>query len=145
MTLHALARLVALVAAAALVALYGHPWMSGWRQLAWAYEFRSTFDGEKRRFQDAWMRFGGRYRLTVGVNREGLYLSPWTFALPGYPPLLIPWGEIEARPWKRWWITGTELRFRQAPSVPVRIRRSLADWLRQAAGDLWPEGKQMSS
>ncbi len=119
-------------------------WLGGWRQLAWAYELRGEFDGAKRRFQSAWMRYWNQYGncLTVGASPQGLYLACF---LPAHPPLLIPWRDIAVHPRELFWIAGVELRFRQAPSVPVRIRRSLADWLRQAAGDAWPEGKQMSN
>jgi hypothetical protein len=133
---------------AAIVAVWAAvPWASGWRQLARVYELRNEFEGEKRRFQSAWMRLGMRYGncLTVGANRQGFYLASWPPFLPGHPPLFVPWGEIQARPWKSIWMRGTELRFRQVPSVPVRIRLSLAAWLRQAAGDAWPGEKGMSS
>jgi hypothetical protein len=147
MNLHNLAAFILFAVVVFLTANVAVSRMSGWGRLARAYEFRSEFDGEKRRFQSAWMNFGMRYGncLTFGANRQGLYLGTWPFALPGHPPLLIPWSEIQAQPWKSIWMRGTELRFRQAASVPVRIRPSLAAWLRQAAGDAWAEGKRMAS
>jgi hypothetical protein len=110
--------------------------IGGWRRLAESYRAIDEFDGERWRFRSARMGWVGYNNcLTFGVNATGLYLAVlFPFRL-GHPPLLIPWSEIDVSEQKTWvGFKYCEFRFRQAPSVIVRIAGGLGTTLLRAAG-----------
>jgi len=75
--------------------------LSGWQELAKRFHHRGKFRGECNRFKEARL---DNYRLILdmGINEDGLYLVPtFPFRL-FHKPLLIPWIEITAEPFKGW-------------------------------------------
>ncbi len=109
--------------------------VSGWARLAEVYRATAPFQGTKWFFQSAQMRYLSHYNgcLTFGANEQGMYAAGWGPFRAGAAPLLVPWGDLEIRPEKRWLIAGYGLRFRQAPDVPMWVRQSLGDKIVQAS------------
>jgi hypothetical protein len=114
--------------------------LSGWLDLARAYQHSGSFDGTRWRFQSGQMRLlmGIHNALTVGVNSQGLYLAVFVPFRVGNPPLLVPWRDVSVRQNKFLFWKYFEFRFRQAPYVFLRLSASLVDKMRVTAGDSWP-------
>lgn len=110
--------------------------VGGWSRLAEAYRFGGAFEGEKRGWQSASLRYYTNYNfsLTIGVGPQGLYLAgPWVFRA-GHPPLLIPWTELWVeRPAREG--ASVTLRARRAPDIPIRISPRLFERLRPRLAD----------
>jgi hypothetical protein len=112
----------------------------GWTTLAGYYPAEHPFEGKLIRFQAAQLRRGTNYNgcLNFGASYEGLYIVPMLPFRAFHPPLLIPWTDITARPYKLWRFWNfVELRFQRAPDIPVRIRQSLAEKLAAASNQTW--------
>ena len=114
--------------------------IGGWAALAAAYSHSGEFQGERLRFQTAQMRWGTNYGgcLTIGANHRGLFLSVLFLFRIGHPPLFIPWTDISVSDPKGRWFSYVELRFRRAPSIPLRVSEQLARWLADRAATSWP-------
>jgi hypothetical protein len=114
--------------------------LTGWHQLAGVYARSGEFDGERWNWQSGQMRWGTHYNacLSVGANRHGLYLAVAFPFRVGHPSLFISWSDVSAAPGKMLWFRYLELRFRQAPSIPLRLPERLIPKLAAAAGDAWP-------
>jgi hypothetical protein len=104
---------------------------SGWSKLADAYPSRIPFDETCWSMQSARFRWGSGYNgiLRVCADSQALHISVFVLFRPGNRPFSVPWEDISAqrRPF------GVELRFYRAEGVPMRISRSLAEHLVQAA------------
>jgi hypothetical protein len=105
------------------VICYGISWMSGWRALARRYRCEQEFEGERWRFQSGRMRWNTRYGsiLTVGANREGLYLAVLFLFRLGQPPLFLPWSEITASERRRWFMPGTQFVLGRDTQIPLWV------------------------
>ena len=115
--------------------------IGGWTVLSTFYRLSSPFDGERWRFQSGEMRWKVGYNscLTLGVNASGVYLSVFFLFRLGHPPLFIPWADISVKEKKGLVFTYAEFRFRQAPTIPLRVRERLGRRMVTAAGIPWPE------
>lgn len=105
--------------------------MSGWHALAQRYRYEQEFVGERWRFRTGRMRWATKYGniLTLGANREGLYLAVlFPFRL-GHPPLFIPWSEITVSERQRWFMAGTQFVLGRETRIPLFVFRSLGDRL----------------
>lgn len=114
------------------------PFANGWRKLAGAYRSAVAFEGRRWTNERAVLRFGLAYNptapwsLTVGADARGLRLSVVLFSLPiGHAPLFIPWAHVTAKDVRG---ARVELRFANAPGVPFKISRELAENIAQEAG-----------
>jgi hypothetical protein len=97
---------------------------SGWRRLAESYQHAGEFRGELHRGQSARLRGVNFNRvLEIGVGEEGLYLVPMVLFRLFHKPLLIPWGEIEAEPFRRFLYQGVRLTFRSVHGVPLELSK----------------------
>ncbi|HXK22276.1 MAG TPA: hypothetical protein VMS55_06310 [Myxococcota bacterium] len=110
--------------------------IGGWHTLAGHYAESSPCTGARFRLRSGQIgglaNYGGV--LMLGADRAGLHLS---VALPfrlAHPPLCVPWSDIRARAVRRWLSEGVELEFAKAPNATLRISRSLASSLFDAAG-----------
>ena len=114
--------------------------IGGWAALAAAYSHSGEFQGERLRFQTAQVRWGTNYGgcLTIGANHRGLFLSVLFLFRIGHPPLFIPWTDISVSDPKGRWFSYVELRFRRAPSIPLRVSEQLTRWLADRAATSWP-------
>ncbi len=117
----------------------GLSWMmsalSGWRDLAHRFRYHGKFRGEMYRFRDwgssPWplsRDVSGFGTLNAGMNEEGLYLVPIIPVRLFHPPLLIPWGEIEAVPQGKFFFRYRVV-FRSVPGVALYV----GDWFYGAA------------
>ena len=108
----------------------------GWTTLAGYYPADHPFEGPLIRFQAAQLRRGTNYNgcLNFGANYEVLYIVPMLPFRAFHPPLMIPWTDITARPFKmlRYW-NFVELRFQRAPDIPVRVKLPLAQKLAESS------------
>ena len=96
--------------------------ISGWKQMEGRYRHPGGFQGDFLRFQSARMNLVNfRSVLNLGLNPEGLYMVPMVLFRPFHPPLLIPWEEIVAQPFKRTFYQGYQLQFRSAPGVRLDL------------------------
>ncbi len=113
-------------------------YVSGWVSLAQVYHFSGVFQGQQWSFQSGKMGVV-RYRgaLTVGANREGLYLKPMFLFRLGQPPLFIPWHDISIRQ-GGFLLKYMEFQFQRAPSVRLKLYPNLVGRLAKAAGKAWP-------
>jgi hypothetical protein len=112
---------------------------SGWTELARRYRIVGKFSGNKWHFLDGKMRSEMNFynSLTVGVNRQGLYLAPFIGFRPGSPPLFIPWHDIQMRVEDSAsdWV---DFHFRQAPDAWLKIKRDLVKQMEATVGSAWP-------
>lgn len=76
--------------------------------------------------------------LTLGANRDGLYLASMFLFRFMHPPLFIPWGEIKVRRSKGWFFEYATFTMGHELAIPLRIRAKLAGRLRNEAGNCWP-------
>ncbi|AFY37659.1 hypothetical protein Lepto7376_1307 [[Leptolyngbya] sp. PCC 7376] len=69
--------------------------LSGWDKLAQKYGYHSKFQGKTVRMTTAYIGMV-RYRncVSIGVNAQGLYVSPFELFRLGYPPIFVRWEEI---------------------------------------------------
>jgi len=114
--------------------------IGGWFELGRSYRATRPFQGERWRFQDAYLRLLSGYRgvLTVGSSPEGLYLAVIPIFRVGHPPLLISWQDISVHQAKVFWVRVYEFNFRQVPSVRLRLKEKVAKKIQDAAGTAWP-------
>ncbi|OKH18454.1 hypothetical protein [[Limnothrix rosea] IAM M-220] len=68
---------------------------SGWDKLAQKYGYHRKFQGKTTWMTTAYIGIV-RYRncIDIGVNAEGLYVSPFVLFRLGYPAIFVPWGDI---------------------------------------------------
>ena len=112
-------------------------YMSGWHGLAATFRAGQPFEGERRHFQSASLRWGMSYNncVTIGANVSGLYLALLLPFRAGHPPLFIRWDEVTVGPAKSFFFTRRcRLAFRSTPDVPLTVREDVADWLRARGG-----------
>jgi len=113
--------------------------VGGWRELARAYPplgITGPGLGESFRMRSLQLRRGVNYNncVTFTAGPAALRLSlPRIFAL-GHPPIEVPWPDITAEAGRTLWMPIVTLRCAHAPSVPVRMRRKLAETLARASG-----------
>lgn len=97
----------------------------GWATLAKRFHFPGTFSGKYYYFQS--MRVNKVYfsaSLEFGVSEEGLYLVPMILFRLFHKPLLIPWHELQAEQFKKWFFTRYRLTIRSFPSMSVEMLTS---------------------
>jgi len=106
-------------------------WMGGWRALAQRFRCEQTFEGERWPFRSGSMRRGTHYNrvLTLGANREGLYLAVLSVFRVGHPPLFIPWSEITASERRRWFVEGTQFVLGREEQIPLWVSRGTGEML----------------
>jgi len=96
--------------------------LGGWHRLAGRYRSQGPFPGKLWRFRSGrfnWVNYNNS--LSVGADREGLYLAPLFLIRPGHPPLWIPWEEIALKSKKILAWTVVDLSFPQVPRTRLRI------------------------
>jgi hypothetical protein len=111
-------------------------WAGGWAELAMHYRNEGPFEGRKWRFSSARFGSGTSYSgmLTVGANRQGLYLAVLPLFRPGHPPLFIPWEDVR-KPARRWYdFFGTPLELGAEPGLRVTFYGGLVGELEAETG-----------
>jgi hypothetical protein len=123
-----------------LLVSFGVRWWSGWALLSRKFRFPSKFTGSKWRLQSGQMRWICGYRgcLTIGANSDGLYLATLPFFPLLHPPLFIPWNEISVANTPLLFEAGTRFRLGRELSLPLWVRKRLAERLKGAAGNGYP-------
>ena len=124
----------ALAVLGVMAAMYFTAKLTGWQDLARSYRSQQPFRGKKWHCQSARMRSGSNYDncLTVGVDEQGLYLSPFFPFSIGHAPLFIPWGDLTARRKKVFFVYMVELQTSRTPNAPIEIMESLAKQINEA-------------
>jgi hypothetical protein len=96
---------------------------SGWTKLADRFYFPGKFDGIYFRFRSGRMNdVAFSSALELGANEQGLYLIPMLLFRLFHKPILIPWSELEAEPFKRFWFAGHRLSFKTFPEISLEIQ-----------------------
>ena len=104
--------------------------ISGWKSLSKNYRADFPFNGKKLRMKNATMRWGTNYGgcLTIGANREGLYLALFPIFRINHPPLFIPWKDISTENGKKLlFFNIVKFFFLKNSNVPFIISKKLAD------------------
>jgi len=112
----------------------------GWALLARKFRFRGKFSGSRWRWQSGQMRgiAGYSHCLMIGANPEGLYLAvQFPFHLL-HPPLLIPWSEVSFTRKRMLLFRMVRFELGREHSIPLWVRETLVERLKQAAGNAWP-------
>lgn len=65
--------------------------------------------------------------LTIGANRDGLYLAVLFLFRVGMPPLFIPWSEITFRRERRWFMLRIRFTLGNETQIPLWINQRLGD------------------
>lgn len=108
--------------------------LSGWQRLATRYATEKPFSGHKWTWESGQMRWVGiRNCLTVGADRNGLYLAMLVVFRFRHPPLFIPWSDISITPKRSFFRKGMEFRLGGNDGVPLWLSADLAERLRQAS------------
>jgi hypothetical protein len=76
--------------------------------------------------------------LTIGADKNGLFMVPWFIYRPWHPALFIPWSEITFRRKSLLFLKYLELRLGRSEQVPLTIRAKLGAMIEIAAGPNWP-------
>jgi hypothetical protein len=110
--------------------------VGGWGTWARHYAAQDPFRATKLRFRSGQTGNHVNYRscLTFGADREVLYLAVLPLFRVGHPPLRIPWSDVCARESRGWVFEYVDLEFAKAPGTSLKISRSLAQALFDAAG-----------
>lgn len=79
--------------------------LSGWDKLAEVYGDRQPFQGKVFHFCSAYIG-SVHYKsvINIGVSEAGLYLNPLMIFRLSYPPVLIPWNQINGFEEKSFWL-----------------------------------------
>ena len=104
--------------------------IGGWRSLSGDYRANFPYDGKKLRMKSVSMRWGTSYSncVTIGANKEGLYLSVLPIFRIGHPTLFIPWADISTEEGKQlFFFKVFKFKFVKHPNVPVVISKRLAE------------------
>ena len=104
--------------------------ISGWRSLSKDYRANIPFNGKKLRMKSATMRWGTNYGgcLTIGANREGLYLAIFPIFRINHPPLFIPWKDISTEKGKQFvFFNIVKFIFHKSSNVHLAVSEKLAD------------------
>lgn len=114
--------------------------VGGWFSLSRLYRTQVRFDGAKWGGQSGRMRWLTSYNhvLTLGANREGLYLACMFLFRFMHPPLLIPWREIKVGRSKDWFFEYVTFTMGHEVAIPLKIRAKVAERLKHEAGNYWP-------
>ncbi len=101
--------------------------ISGWSQLALYYQDVSPYEGRRRRFQSASMRWMMGYNncLTFGPSRDGLHISIMFPMRIAHPNLMGPWSEISSSKYHGRFFKGYRLKFARCPEVNFIISDKL--------------------
>jgi hypothetical protein len=114
--------------------------MGGWGLLARRFRCRGKFTGTTWMGQDGMMGGIAPYRkcLTVGGNSDGLYVATALILRFGHPPLLIPWNEVTYTKAPFFTVPGVQFQLGRDRPVRLSVPESLANQLKEAAGNAWP-------
>jgi hypothetical protein len=112
----------------------------GWAVLARKFRYRATFNGSKWRGESGSMRGLAHYGscLVIGAGPEGLYLAVFFPFRIAHPPIFIPWTEVTFSKSRVFFVTMVRFQLGREDPVPLSIRESLANKIREASGNAWP-------
>ena len=125
--------------------------VGGWALLAKVYlaQGSNTLDGESWKFQSIQIRWATNYNncVTVRVNPLGLGFSVIFLFRIDHPPLLIPWSDITVHRVKRsrFFPSLVELRFRLAPSIPIKVNNKLFSKIQVSSDQYCPDFRNISA
>ena len=121
--------------------------ISGWVALARLYRAGRDAVGIPVRLRAARMGRGatGQFRnvLTLWVGTEGIQLRLQLLFRINSPDLFVPWTEITVTRGRQLFFNYIELKFRQAPDIPLRMYGEAAERVCAAADEHWPEKKSV--
>jgi hypothetical protein len=115
---------------------------SGWGVLSKYYGLRRKFGATQRwTFLSAWMGareansllgvgkplFSLRSCLNIAVDEVGMRLSLFPMFRLFHPPLFIPWDHVSTKSCTGILSEWVEFRFREAPSVVLRLKKSVGN------------------
>jgi len=116
--------------------------LSGWVSLSRRFRDSGAFYSYQWPFQSVRMRtLWGTYSncANFGADEAGLYMAVFPIFRIGHPPLFIPWAEIQVVSGNRGLIfKKRKLLLGRNELIPLVVSVSMAEKLREAAGQAWP-------
>ena len=116
--------------------------LSGWLSLSRRFRDIGAFYSYQWPFQSVRMRtLWGNYHncANFGADEGGLYMAVFPLFRLGHAPLHIPWSEIQVVSGKRGLIfKRRKLLLGRQELIPLIVSDSLAEKLKEAAGQAWP-------
>jgi hypothetical protein len=116
--------------------------LSGWVILSRRFRDSGAFYSYQWPFQSVRMRtLWGTYNNSAnfGADEAGLYMSVFPLFRIGHTPLFIPWSEIQVVSGNRGLIfKKRKLLLGRQELIPLVVSLSLAEKLKEAAGQAWP-------
>jgi hypothetical protein len=114
--------------------------IGGWATLAKRFRLNTPFVGQRWAGQSGQMRWIAGYGncLTVGCSSEGLYLAMMPLFRFRHPPLLVPWNEVGVARRRILFFRFVRFSLGHELGIPLYLRWTLAEKIKQAAGDRWP-------
>jgi hypothetical protein len=115
-----------------LLVTFSISYTTGWAILAKVYRATQPFEGERWTPFHAQLGNLGPFgsfgnSLNIGANREGLSLSVFILFRLSFPTLFIPWQDVFIESRKFIGYRYKEFRFRETPSIPLRVSESLGE------------------
>jgi len=116
--------------------------LSGWIVLSRRFRVSGAFFSYQWPFQSVRMRTPlGTYSncANFGADDGGLYMAVFPIFRIGHPPLFIPWSEIQVFSGDRGLIfKKRKLLLGRQERIPLVVSLTLAQNLKEAAGQAWP-------
>jgi hypothetical protein len=113
-------------------------WLSsvigGWSKLASRYKLTQHFTGVIFPTRSAMMGMT-RYTncLTLGANKEGLYLEVFVWMKLNHPPLFIPWSDMTGKVQDSWLTQVLVLTLKTMPKISIELPMNTALELKKAS------------
>jgi hypothetical protein len=116
--------------------------LSGWVLLSRRFRGTGAFYSYQWPFQSARMRtLLGNYNncASFGADEAGLYMAVFPLFRIGHAPLFVPWSEIQVASGNRGLVfKKRKLLLGRQELIPLLVSVSLAEKLKEAAGQGWP-------
>jgi hypothetical protein len=133
-----------LISFAVLMALFSYleGLSTGWVGLARKFRHRGAsfsyqWPHEDVRLKNRWTRYA---LVSIGANKEGLYMGSPFFFRAGHAPLFIPWSEIQVASGEHGWLfKRRKLMLGRKELIQISISVSLTEKLKSAVGTSWPD------
>lgn len=113
---------------------------SGWYFIANNYPVKEIYKGDSLNSQTMQIGLVGFSRcITIGADKSRLFLAVDPIFSFAESPISIPLSDISThRVSTAPFFPAIELKLSKVPGASIRIYKSQEDWIKQKAGDSWP-------
>jgi hypothetical protein len=114
----------------------------GWPSIASSYPLKEVYKEDRLFFQNVQINLVPYInRVTIGADKSRLYLEvdPHPVSSLFNSSISIPWSDISMRKVSTIPLfPDIELKLSKVPGASIKIYQSQKDWMKQKAGDSWP-------